>query len=217
MKVIPKLQRGNTIEPDNTKVVRPEVHEAIKAKPRQYSFVDLGSEPSNDDRSAAERNKDYWHPVKGAKERFKSSMKNNTNPLVGIERTILPSAAGAALVTTPIAVIGGVIGGTAVDAATGGWGEWLENKTGIPSELGMYTNPGTWYGGVKGYKIGKDNLIPKFFKGDANLAWNALNKNHWIFNKEARTPTNIGMAVANRIAPFLQGCLLYTSPSPRDS
>lgn len=75
MKVIPKLQRGNTIEPDNTKVVRPEVHEAIKAKPRQYSFVDLGGEPSNDDRSAAERNKDYWHPVKGAKERFKSSMK----------------------------------------------------------------------------------------------------------------------------------------------
>lgn len=205
MKVIPKLQRGNTIEPDNTKVVRPEVHEAIKAKPRQYSFVDLGGEPSNDDRSAAERNKDYWHPVKGAKERFKSSMKNNTNPLVGIERTILPSAAGAALVTTPIAVIGGAIGGTAVDTVTGGWGEWLENKTGIPSELGMYTNPGTWYGGVKGYKIGKDNLIPKFFKGDADLAWNALNKNHWIFNKEARTPTNVGMAVANRIAPFLQG------------
>lgn len=204
MKVIPKLQRGNTIEPDNTKVVRPEVHEAIKAKPRQYSFVDLGGEPSNDDRSAAERNKDYWHPVKGAKERFKSSMKNNTNPLVGIERTILPSAAGAALVTTPVAVIGGAIGGT-VDTVTGGWGEWLENKTGIPSELGMYTNPGTWYGGVKGYKIGKDNLIPKFFKGDADLAWNALNKNHWIFNKEARTPTNVGMAVANRIAPFLQG------------
>lgn len=137
MKVIPKLQRGNTIEPDNTKVVRPEVHEAIKAKPRQYSFVDLGGEPSNDDRSAAERNKDYWHPVKGAKERFKSSMKNNTNPLVGIERTILPSAAGAALVTTPVAVIGGAIGGTAVDTVTGGWGEWLENKTGIPSELGM--------------------------------------------------------------------------------
>lgn len=137
MKVIPKLQRGNTIEPDNTKVVRPEVHEAIKAEPRQYSFVDLGGEPSNDDRSAAERNKDYWHPVKGAKERFKSSMKNNTNPLVGIERTILPSAAGAALVTTPVAVIGGAIGGTAVDTVTGGWGEWLENKTGIPSELGM--------------------------------------------------------------------------------
>ena len=40
MKVIPKLQQGNTIESDNTKVVRPEIHEPIKAKPRQYSIVD---------------------------------------------------------------------------------------------------------------------------------------------------------------------------------
>lgn len=32
MKVIPKLQQGNTIESDNTKVVRPEIHEPIKAK-----------------------------------------------------------------------------------------------------------------------------------------------------------------------------------------
>ena len=92
MKVIPKLQQGNTIESDNTKVVRPEIHEPIKAKPRQYSIVDLGGEPSNDTRSAAERNRDYWHPI---------------------------------------------------------------------------------------------------------------NKNHWIFNKEARTPSNIAMATANRITPFL--------------
>lgn len=33
MKVIPKLQQGNTIESDNTKVVRPEIHEPIKAEP----------------------------------------------------------------------------------------------------------------------------------------------------------------------------------------
>lgn len=93
MKVIPKLQQGNTIESDNTKVVRPEIHEPIKAKPKQYSIVDLGGEPSNDTRSAAERNRDYWHPIKGAKARFRASMSNETNPLVGIERTILPSAA----------------------------------------------------------------------------------------------------------------------------
>lgn len=134
MKVIPKLQQGNTIESDNTKVVRPEIHEPIKAKPKQYSIVDLGGEPSNDTRSAAERNRDYWHPIKGAKARFKASMSNETNPLVGIERTILPSAAGAALVTTPAAVVGGALG------------NWLEDKTGIPSEIGVYTNPGAWYG-----------------------------------------------------------------------
>lgn len=186
MKVIPKLQQGNTIESDNTKVVRPEIHESIKAKPRQYSIVDLGGEPSNDTRSAAERNRDYWHPIKGARDRFKASMSNETNPLVGIERTILPSAAGAALVTTPAAVVGGALGNMTVDKLTGGWGNWLEDKTGIPSEIGVYTNPGAWYGGAKGYKIGKDKLITKSIKGDADLAWNPINKNHWIFNKEAR-------------------------------
>lgn len=203
MKVIPKLQQGNTIESDNTKVVRPEIHEPIKAKPRQYSIVDLGGEPSNDTRSAAERNRDYWHPIKGAKARFKASMSNETNPLVGIERTILPSAAGAALVTTPAAVVGGALGNMTVDKLTGGWGNWLEDKTGIPSEIGIYTNPGAWYGGAKGYKIGKDKLITKSIKDDADLAWNPINKNHWIFNKEARTPSNIAMATANRITPFL--------------
>lgn len=203
MKVIPKLQQGNTIESDNTKVVRPEIHEPIKAKPRQYSIVDLGGEPSNDARSAAERNRDYWHPIKGAKARFRASMSNETNPLVGIERTILPSAAGAALVTTPAAVVVGALGNMTVDKLTGGRGNWLEDKTGIPSEIGVYTNPGAWYGGAKGYKIGKDKLITKSIKGDADLAWNPINKNHWIFNKEARTPSNIAMATANRITPFL--------------
>ena len=203
MRIIPKLQRGDVIASDNTKVVRPEVHEPVKAKPRQYSIVDLGGEPSDDNRSAADRNKDYWHPIKGAKARFKSSMSNETNPLVGIERTILPSAAGAALVTTPAVVVGGALGNTAVDKLTGGWGEWLEDKTGLPSEIGVYTNPGAWYGGAKGYKIGKDKLITKSIKGDADLAWNPINKNHWIFNKEARTPSNIAMATANRITPFL--------------
>ena len=203
MKVIPKLQQGNTIESDNTKVVRPEIHEPIKAKPKQYSIVDLGGEPSNDTRSAAERNRDYWHPIKGAKARFRASMSNETNPLVEIERTILPSAAGAALVTTPAAVVGGALGNMTVDKLTGGWGNWLEDKTGIPSEIGVYTNPGAWYGGAKGYKIGKDKLITKSIKGDADLAWNPINKNHWIFNKEARTPSNIAMATANRITPFL--------------
>lgn len=203
MRIIPKLQKGDVIASDNTKVVRPEVHEPIKAKPKQYSIVDLGGEPSNDTRSAAERNRDYWHPIKGAKARFKASMSNETNPLVGIERTILPSAAGAALVTTPAAVVGGALGNMTVDKLTGGWGNWLEDKTGIPSEIGVYTNPGAWYGGAKGYKIGKNKLITKSIKGDADLAWNPINKNHWIFNKEARTPSNIAMATANRITPFL--------------
>lgn len=190
---IKKLQEGNIVaKQDNTRVTRPIVPEIIKAKPRQDQLIDLGGTPSTDTRTAAERNRDYWHSIKGAKERFKSSMRNETNPLVG-----------AALVTTPATVLGGLLGSETVNNATGGFGQWLEGKTGIPSEVGEYLNPGAVYGGSKGLNITKNGLATKFIKGDADLGWNALNRNHWIFNREARTPTNIAMATANRAMPFL--------------
>lgn len=176
--------KEDTAKVDNTAVVKPKVFERLRVTPRKYELVDLGGTPSNDTRTPAERNKDYLHPIKGAKERFKASMSNETNPLVGIERTILPSAAGAALVTTPIA---------------------LAKGAGIPSEIAQYTNPGAIIGGAAGYRLDQKNLLSKFIKGDADLAWNPINKNHWIFNKEARTASNIGMAITNRLAPFLQG------------
>lgn len=201
---IKKLQEGNIIaKQDNTRVSKPIIPEIIKAKPRQDQLIDLGGEPSTDTRTAAERNRDYWHPIKGAKERFKSSMRNGTNPLVGLERTVMPAMAGAALVTTPATVVGGILGSEAVNNATGGFGQWLEGKVGIPAEIGEYLNPGAVYGGGKGLNITKNKLATKFIKGDADLGWSTLNKDHWIFNKEARTPTNMAMASINRVMPFL--------------
>lgn len=197
--------KEDTAKVDNTAVVKPKVFERLRVTPRKYELVDLGGTPSNDTRTPAERNKDYLHPIKGAKERFKASMSNETNPLVGIERTILPSAAGAALVTTPIALAKGAGYGFGIDKLTGGWGNVIERTTGIPSEIAQYTNPGAIIGGAAGYRLDQKNLLSKFIKGDADLAWNPINKNHWIFNKEARTASNIGMAVTNRLAPFLQG------------
>ena len=197
--------KEDTAKVDNTAVVKPKVFERLRVTPRKYELVDLGGTPSNDTRTPAERNKDYLHPIKGAKERFKASMSNETNPLVGIERTILPSAAGAALVTTPIALAKGADYGFGIDKLTGGWGNMVERTTGIPSEIAQYTNPGAIIGGAAGYRLDQKNLLSKFIKGDADLAWNPINKNHWIFNKEARTASNIGMAVTNRLAPFLQG------------
>lgn len=196
-------QEGTVLRQDNTRVAKPVIPELIKAKPRQYYITDLGGEPSTDNRTAAERNRDYWHPFKGAKERFKASMRNGTNPLVGLERTVMPAMAGAALVTTPATVVGGILGSEAVNNATGGFGQWLEGKVGIPAEIGEYLNPGAVYGGGKGLNITKNKLATKFIKGDANLGWSALNKDHWIFNKEARTPTNMAMASINRVMPFL--------------
>lgn len=201
---IKKLQRGDIVaRQDNARVVKPTISEFIKAKPRQAQLIDLGGTPSTDTRTAAERNKDYWQPIKGAKERFKSSMRNETNPLVGLERTVMPAMTGAALVTTPATVLRELLGSEAVNIATGGFGQWLEDKTGIPSEVGKYLNPGAIYGGSKGLNITKNGLATKFIKGDADLGWNALNKNHWIFNREARTPTNVAMATINRVMPFL--------------
>lgn len=194
--------KEDTAKVDNTAVAKPKVFERLRVTPRKY---ELGGTPSNDTRTPAERNKDYLHPIKGAKERFKASMSNETNPLVGIERTILPSAAGAALVTTPIALAKGAGYGFGIDKLTGGWGNMVERTTGIPSEIAQYTNPGAIIGGAAGYRLDQKNLLSKFIKGDADLAWNPINKNHWIFNKEARTASNIGMAVTNRLAPFLQG------------
>lgn len=196
-------QEGTVLRQDNTRVAKPVIPELIKAKPRQYYITDLGGEPSTDNRTAAERNRDYWHPFKGAKERFKASMRNGTNPLVGLERTVMPAMAGAALVTTPATVVGGILGSEAVNNATGGFGQWLEGKVGIPAEIGEYLNPGAVYGGGKGLNITKNKLATKFIKGDADLGWSALNKDHWIFNKEARTPTNMAMASINRVMPFL--------------
>lgn len=203
MKMISKLQEGNVIKQDNTRVQKPVVQEKIKAKPRQYYIRDLGGEPSKDNRTSDERNKDYWHPIKGAIDRFKSSMHNETNSLIGIERTVMPALAGASLVTMPSTVIGGLVGGEAVNNATGDFGQWLENKTGLPKEIGTYLNPGAIYGGTKGFNISKNNLLTKFIKGDADLGWSALNKKHWIFDKEARNSTNVAMASLNRIMPFL--------------
>lgn len=197
--------KEDTAKVDNTAVVKPKVFERLRVTPRKYELVDLGGTPSNDTRTPAERNKDYLHPIKGAKERFKASMSNETNPLVGIERTILPSAAGAALVTTPISLAMDAGYGFGIDKLTGGWGNMVERTTGIPSEIAQYTNPGAIIGGAAGYRLDQKNLLSKFIKGDANSTWNPINKNHWIFNKEARTASNIGMAVTNRLAPFLQG------------
>lgn len=131
-------------------------------------------------------------------------MSNKTNPLVGIENTILPAVAGASLITAPAVVVGETIGGVTVDNMfKDGFGNWLESKTGIPSELGDWINPGSWYGASKGYNIYKNKLASKFIKGDSDLGWSPLNSNHWLFNKDSRNATNVAMATLNRVMPFL--------------
>lgn len=169
-------QEGTVLKQDNTRVSKPVIPEIIKAKPRQDQLIDLGGEPSTDTRTAAERNRDYWHPIKGAKERFKSSMRNGTNPLVGLERTVMPAMAGAALVTTPATVVGGLLGSEAVNNATGGFGQWLEGKVGIPAEVGEYLNPGALLTMKKGGSLVSDGRRFKF--KDSTLVKNSKTLNN---------------------------------------
>ena len=42
----------------------------------------------------------YQHPVYGLWRRWEASMRNNTNPIKGLQRTVVPAAIGAAAVTT---------------------------------------------------------------------------------------------------------------------
>lgn len=56
------------------------------------------------------------------------------------------------------------------------------NDTRTPAERNKdYLHP--IKGGAAGYRLDQKNLLSKFIKGDADLAWNPINKNHWIFNK----------------------------------
>lgn len=81
------------------------------------------------------------------------------------------------------------------------WGEMVSEETGLHPILADMTNPGGFYGGAKiNYAKSKD-LFTKTIKGDAELGWNSI-KDHWLF-KGGATPTNITMAVTNRLLPFL--------------
>ena len=57
----------------------------------------LGGRPSNDTRTQEQRNKDYFHPIKGVAKRWKTSMETETNPLVGINRTFVPAIEAGAM------------------------------------------------------------------------------------------------------------------------
>ena len=105
-------------------------------------------------------------------------------------------------------MVGGALGGTAVDATTKkftgkSWAPFIAEKTGIRPELAALTNPGFWYGASKTGKILDKNLHTRFIKGDPEIGWNALNKDHWALKPKNLTPTNLLFASTNRIIPFL--------------
>ncbi len=63
-------------------------------------YVERDSETGQLTPSKKESNT-YWDPVRGAQQRWRSSMDNGTNPLVGLGRTVLPAAAIASGTLAP--------------------------------------------------------------------------------------------------------------------
>lgn len=219
-------QEGTAIaRQDNTKVHRPDRFATLKAKPptsKQYYFT-------QDNRSTYQ--KEQSDKLKADKERGRTLASNqhlwNMNPTRQVTsqnansefqnnkdaiKATMTAGAGAMAITAPIALAGAVTGDWAVDKIvqnhTGkeSWGEFMQDKTGIGnSQAWELTNPGGIIGGIYGAEkqvlLGGKKILSKFIKGDADLGWNALDKNHWIFN--SATPMNTTLAAANRVAPFL--------------
>lgn len=105
-------------------------------------------------------------------------------------------------------MVGSYVGGEAVNLGVKAttdydtWGEAISDKTGLPIWLAEMTNPGSWYGGAKLNFAKNKDLLSKTIKGDKELGWSKLDKNHWILNGGA-TPSNIALASINRVMPFL--------------
>ena len=73
----------------------------IKATPRQDSFIDLGGTPSDDTRTHAERNKDYWHWWNGAWQRNRTQFNNDQHLAQGLVKT---AGTAAAIAGVPYAI-----------------------------------------------------------------------------------------------------------------
>ena len=61
----------------------------------QPTITATSGDPDRSRKTKAQRNADYWHPIYGASKRWKTSMSNDTNPFVGLGRTVVPAVAGA--------------------------------------------------------------------------------------------------------------------------
>lgn len=80
----------------------------------------------------------------------------NSNTLPGgLARTLGAATLGATVLTNLPAFAGGMLGGELVDKVVGGFGQQVENLTGIDSRIGGLFNPGYIIGGYIGNRLGK--------------------------------------------------------------
>lgn len=104
---------------------------------------------------------EYWHPLKGIKDRWQVSLDNETNPIIGIENVFVPAIAGTLLLRDPVRVAGAILGGSAAtgigdfasQALTGkSLSTHIQELTGLSKFTSDRINPLGWIGGWAGKK-----------------------------------------------------------------
>lgn len=116
---------------------------------------------ANLNRRQAQRRESYWHPFNGAVQRWKASLENETNPLIGMERVFGPAIAMTSLLRNPIKVGGAMLGSSALVQGTNTASEiftgkdvptHISNATGLTKFTSERINPFAWIGGLGGQR-----------------------------------------------------------------
>ena len=141
---------------------------------KQARHNQTGSKSNTNFQTSLERNKDqnqsksknYFHPILGARERWRTSLDNGTNPINGLINVSVPTLLLYGAVTNPVGTLGAVGGGLGLttlgdvvtDSKSGGKYKsvagLIQDKTGLSRLSSEFANPLTWIGGAKGYKLG---------------------------------------------------------------
>jgi hypothetical protein len=103
---------------------------------------------------SAQAHKDYWHPIKGSWERFKTDWNLGRHPIQGGLRTFGVAILGASIPAAVKALIFNPLGsalGYAGGAAGSKIGEHVDKKLGVDN---MFSVAGGIIGGIKPYKYG---------------------------------------------------------------
>ena len=116
---------------------------------------------SSTNKNAAEKREQYWSPLSGAVQRWRTSLENGTNPIIGLERVFGPAIAATAILRNPIKVGGAILGSSALTDGTNTLSQVFTGKdvpahiadaTGVARYTAERVNPITWLGGWGGQR-----------------------------------------------------------------
>ncbi len=197
---------------------------------KQARHNNTGSQNNTNFQTSLERSKDqnwsksrnYFHPILGAGERWRTSLDNGTNPINGLVNVSVPTMLLYGAITNPVGTLGAIGGGfglttlgnVVTDSKSGGKYKsvagLIQDKTGV-SRLGAeFANPLTWIGGAKGYKLGT-NFMNKLYSKFSTLFPKVSNR---FFYPKTQSTTAISGTTEQMALPGNTRIALQTSNTP---